>query len=131
MPTEYLMLVGAVGVLFVAIIIQATAGVQAFGVVRMAGARDDVPALSGFAARAKRCVDNHREGLILFAPLILVAGALDQFSPMTALGAQLFFFSRVAHAALYLLGAPWVRPLAWAIGLGGTILIALALFDLV
>ena len=33
------------------------------------------------------------------------------------LGAQLFFYSRVAHAILYILGVPLVRPLAWAVGI--------------
>ena len=42
------------------------------------------------------------------------------------LGAQLFFYSRIAHAVIYLAGWPWIRPLAWAIGLVGTLMI---LFD--
>jgi uncharacterized MAPEG superfamily protein len=44
----------------------------------------------------------------------------------TVLGAQLFFYSRVAHAVIYLAGLPMVRPLAYFIGLAGTIMVLLA-----
>jgi uncharacterized MAPEG superfamily protein len=47
---------------------------------------------------------------------------------LTVWGAQLFFYSRVAHAVIYLAGWPMVRPLAWTVGIIGTIMVFAALF---
>jgi uncharacterized MAPEG superfamily protein len=128
MTTELTMLALSVALLLVLVLIQATAGVQAQGLWTMAGARDNLGAPSVWQARTKRCVDNHREGLILFAPLVLAAAHLDISNMLTVWGAQLFFYSRVAHAVVYLAGLPYIRPLFWAIGLVGATMIFLALF---
>jgi uncharacterized MAPEG superfamily protein len=45
------------------------------------------------------------------------------------LAAQLFFYARLAHAALYLTGVPWIRPLAWGVGIVGTVMVFVALFE--
>lgn len=126
MPIELLMLTLSVALLFVLIVIQAAAGAQAQGLDVMAGHRDDMKAPSPWQARTKRIVDNHREGLILFAPLILVAAQLNISNELTVWGAQLFFYARVAHAVIYLAGWPKVRPLAWAVGIIGTIMVFVA-----
>jgi uncharacterized MAPEG superfamily protein len=128
MPLELLMLALSVALLFVLIIIQAVAGTRAQGIDVMAGHRDNMVPPSPWQARTKRCVDNHREGLMLFAPLILIAAHLQISNELTVWGAQLFFYSRVAHAVIYLAGWPMVRPLAWAVGIVGTIMVFAALF---
>lgn len=127
LSVELTMLAFAVALLFVLILIQAAAGTQAQGLAAMAGSRDRLPEPKVFQARTKRLVDNHREGLILFAPLVLIAAHLEVSTPLTVLGAQLFLGGRVAHAILYLAGVPWLRPLAWLVGLVGTVMIFLAL----
>ncbi len=127
MSVELTMLAYSVALLFVLILIQASAGVQAQGLMRMMGPRDDLDEPSVFQARTKRVVDNHREGLILFAPLVLIAALEGVSSPLTVLGAQLFFYTRVAHAIAYVFGLPLVRPLFWLVGLSGPILIFLTL----
>jgi uncharacterized MAPEG superfamily protein len=123
MTTELTMLAYSAALLLVLVLIQATSGVVAQGVPAMAGNRDGLPEPKPFQARTKRLVDNHREGLTLIAPMILVAALAHVSNATTVLGAQLFFYSRVAHAALYLLGVPWIRPLAWGVGLAGTIMV--------
>ena len=127
MTTELSMLVYASALLLVLVLIQAVAGVRAQGLTAMAGPRDDLPPPKKLQARTKRLVDNHREGLTLFAPLVLAAALAHVSNSWTALGAQLFFYSRVVHAGLYLVGAPMVRPLAWAVGLAGLLMILAAL----
>ncbi len=130
MSIELTMLALSVALLFVLIMIQANAGVAAQGFDAMAGARDDLKAPGSWQARTKRVVDNHREGLILFAPLVLIAAQIGVSNWLTVLGAQLFFYSRVAHAIIYLLGLPKIRPLAWLVGIVGTIMIFLAIFGI-
>jgi uncharacterized MAPEG superfamily protein len=127
MTIELTMLALSVALLFVLILIQATAGAQAQGAGVMAGNRDDLKPPSIWQARTKRLVDNHREGLMLFAPLVLIAAHQQVSNEMTVLGAELFFASRVAHAIIYMAGVPWVRAVAWSIGIVGTILIFLAI----
>ena len=119
MSQELTMLAYSVGLLFILVLVQAFSGIASVGLQPLADSRDGLPPAKGFHARAGRCVDNHREGLTLFAPLILIAAVSHVSSSTTILGAQLFFFARLAHAALYLAGVPKVRPLAWAVGIVG------------
>jgi uncharacterized MAPEG superfamily protein len=126
MTTELTMLVYAAGLLLVLILIQASVGVMAMGLKTAAGPRDETPPPTPFQGRTRRVVDNHREGLTLFAPIVLAAAVAGVSNEWTVLGAQLFFYSRVAHAVIYLAGLPMVRPLAYFIGLGGTIMVLLA-----
>ena len=128
MTIELSMLAYSVALLFLLVLIQALAGILAQGLPAMAGSRDQLGEPGRMQARTKRLVDNHREGLLLFAPLVLIASLTGTSTEWTVLGAQLFFYSRVVHAVLYLTGVPWVRPVAWAGGIAGCILIFVALF---
>jgi uncharacterized MAPEG superfamily protein len=131
MSTELTMLAYAVAVFFAVVVVQGVSGVLANGLVPMAGNRDSLPPDSAFCARAKRAVQNHIEGLVLFAPLALIAAHEGVTSPMTVLASYLFAGGRAAHAVCYLIGIPWLRTLAWAVGATGIILMFLALFGLV
>ena len=42
---------------------------------------------------------------------------------MTLLGAELFFWGRLAHWLIYIAGIPWLRTLAWLVSVLGMILI--------
>ena len=123
MTVELTMLAYSAGLLVILILIQATAGISQYGVVPLAGARNELPPPKPFPARAKRVVDNHREGLTMFAPLVLIAAIAGIHTGKTVLGAELFFYSRLAHAVVYLLGLPLIRPLIWAVGLVGTLMV--------
>ena len=127
MSIELTMLVCSVALLIVLIVIQSTSGVLEQGLEQMAGSRDNLKPPGVFPARTKRIVDNHREGLLIFAPLVLVAATVGLSTELTVLGAQLFFYSRLAHALVYLLGVPWVRPLFYLIGMVGCLMILFAL----
>ena len=130
MSVELTMLVYSTALLIVLVLIQASAGVRAQGAKAMSGARDNLPEPSPFQARTKRVVDNHREGLTIFAPLVLVAALAHVSNGTTTLGAQLFFYSRVVHAGLYLAGVPVVRPLVYGVGVAGTLMMLAALLGL-
>jgi uncharacterized MAPEG superfamily protein len=127
LTVEMTMLALSVALLFVLIIIQSSAGASAQGAMKMAGNRDDVGPPTAWQSRTKRLVDNHREGLALFTPLVLIAAVMNVSSDATVLGAQLFFYSRVAHAIIYLAGWPYIRPVVWLVGLVGTGMIFVAL----
>jgi len=130
MSVELTMLLYATALLIALVLIQALAGVRAQGLVPMANNRDNLPEAKPFQARMKRVVDNHREGLLMFAPLVLIANMTGVSSDQTVLGAQLFFYARVAHAIIYIAGLPMIRPLAWAVGLVGTLMVLKALLGI-
>jgi len=130
MTTELRLLAYSVALLFVLVLIQAMVGVQSMGLVPMANNRDNVGEATGFHARMLRVVDNHREGLTMFAPLVLIAAAVNIHNGMTVLGAELFFWSRLVHAILYIAGVPVIRPLAWAVGMAGIVIVLLAILGI-
>ena len=123
MTTELTMLVYATLLLIVLVGIEGVAGTRQFGFIPLAGNRDNLPAAKGFAARALRVVDNHREGLLMFAPVVLAASVAHISTQRTVIGAEMFFYSRLVHAACYLIGIPYVRTLAFVIGLVGTLMV--------
>jgi uncharacterized MAPEG superfamily protein len=82
--------------------------------------RLDVPAWVG---RAERAHANLVENLPAFAILVLVAAVAGKANATTALGATLFFWGRVAHAAVYVAGIPYLRTAAFFVGTAGELLI--------
>jgi uncharacterized MAPEG superfamily protein len=68
------------------------------------------------------------ENLVPFTALVLVAQAAGISTETTALGATLFFWTRVVHTLALILAIPWVRTLAFAASWVGMLLIFLALF---
>jgi len=99
------------------------------GLAWNAGPRDGVPlALTGVAARMDRAMHNFLETFVFFAAAVLAVVALQRASPGTALGAQLYFWGRVAYVPLYAAGIPYLRTVAWAVSLFGLLKVLFALF---
>jgi uncharacterized MAPEG superfamily protein len=110
--------------LTVVLAVIAVAGAQLqVGLPRLAGNRENMPEITGWGGRAQRAHRNMLESLVLFAILVLTAKAAGISNGMTLLGAQLFFWGRVAHGVIYLIGIPWLRTAAWAVSIIGLILI--------
>ena len=125
--TDLGLLVWSVILCIAQLLIAVLAAQAQVGLPALAGNRDDMPALTGFAGRAQRAHLNMLENLVLFAALILVAQVTGHANAMTALGAHLFFWARLAYAAVYLAGMPWVRTGTWAVSMVGLVLILLQL----
>jgi uncharacterized MAPEG superfamily protein len=92
-----------------------------------AGNRDETIALSAWADRANRAHRNLLESLPVFAALVLVANVAGVANETTALGATIFFWSRVVHAVVYIAGVPWARTAAFA---GSVIGLFMILFEI-
>jgi uncharacterized MAPEG superfamily protein len=127
MKTELILLVWAVALTVVQVVIAVVGAVQQVGLPTLAGNRENMPDIVGWAGRAARAHRNMLESLVLFTALVLTAHAAGVSNTMTVLGAQLFLVGRAAYAALYIAGVPWARTAAWAVGLIGLILIFLQL----
>ncbi|MCG8593208.1 MAG: MAPEG family protein [Kiloniellales bacterium] len=90
------------------------------------GFYDDLPA---WAQRCHRAHMNLVENLLPFAALVLIAQVAGVASDLTALGAQLFFWARIAQATVHIAGIPWLRTLAFAAGWIGNLLIFWAIMN--
>lgn len=127
MPIELTLLVWATLLAVVQAVIAVNGAMMQVGLPTLSGNREGMPEITGWAGRAARAHRNLLESLVLFAALVLVAHATDQLNAMTALGAQLFFWARVAYAVVYLAGIPWLRTGVWAVSVVGLALIFLQL----
>jgi uncharacterized MAPEG superfamily protein len=127
MSIELQLLAWAVALTVVQMLVAVAGSFSQASLPQLVGNREDMGEYSGWAGRAHRAHRNMLENLVLFAALVLVAHAAGRENAMTALGAQLFFWSRVAFAAIYVAGVPWLRTAAWAVGLAGLVLIFLQL----
>jgi uncharacterized MAPEG superfamily protein len=121
-PELWYLIWSAVLTLILAVIAVSGATLQV-GLPRLAGNRESMPEMTGWAGRAQRAHRNMLENLVLFAILVLVAKAAGKSNDTTLLGAQLFFWGRVAHAAIYIAGVPWARTAAWTVSVVGLLLI--------
>ena len=109
--------------------IAATLGTQQRGLGWNVGARDGIPApLTGIAARMDRASRNFLETFPFFAVVVLVVIITQHTNASTGLGAQLYFWARVAYVPIYAAGIPYLRTVAWAVSIVGLAKILLALF---
>lgn len=107
----------------------ATLGTRQRGLKWNAGARDgDVAPLVGVAARVDRAFRNFMETFPFFAAAVLAVAATGRTGDETALGAQLYFWARVAYVPIYAAGIPYLRTAVWAVALWGILRILTALF---
>jgi uncharacterized MAPEG superfamily protein len=123
MSPDLMFLVWTVALTFVQCVI-AAAGAQAqVGLPALAGNRNGLPPLSGWADRAARAHRNMLESLVLFVALVLAAHVAGKANATTVLGCELFFWARLVYVPVYVIGIPWVRTGVWAFSIAGLALI--------
>ena len=127
MKPELMLLAWAVALAFAQMLIAATGATLQVGLPALAGNREGLPAITGWAGRAHRAHHNMLESLVLFAALVLVALVAQKTNDKTLLGAQIFVWARLAYALIYVAGIPWLRTAVWFVSVIGLILIFLQL----
>lgn len=123
MSVEMELLVWATALTLVQAVIALLGAMLQVGLPALAGNRDGLRPIEGWAGRAQRAHRNMLENLVLFATLVLVAQIAGRANATTALGAQLFFWARVAYVPVYLIGIPFVRTGVWGVSVVGLVLI--------
>ena len=129
MNAELALYFHAVILTFLQVMIPAMMALAANGVPWGVSNRETPPQSSDMHGRALRARDNMLENMIIFTGLIVVAGFTGVSTEMTVLGAQLFFWGRLAHFLTYLFGIVWVRTIVWAISVIGMLMIGWELFQ--
>ena len=72
--------------------------------------------LPPWGKRADRAYINAVENFAPFAALVIAIHLAGKADAMTAFWAMSFFWIRLAHAVIYLLGIPYVRTLLFTLG---------------
>lgn len=122
--TELTMLWASIALGFVYLLAAAVTSVGQRGMKWALGPRDEAaPSINATGARIDRAWKNFIETFPLFAAAILVEAQITPDSDLAALGAQLYFWSRVAFLPCYALGLPVVRTLAWTVSIAGIALV--------
>jgi uncharacterized MAPEG superfamily protein len=87
------------------------------GPLTTANYRDPAPRpVPLWGKRADRTYLNAVEAFAPFAALVVVAHLAGKANAMTAFWAAGFFWLRLIHAVVYLLGIPFVRTIAFTLG---------------
>ncbi len=122
MKPELLLLLWAVGLTFVQMLVAVTGATLQVGLPALAGNREKLPEITGWAGRAQRAHRNMLESMVLFTALVFLLIAVGKSNQMTVLGAELFFWARVGYALVYLGGIPWLRTGVWFVSAAGLVM---------
>jgi uncharacterized MAPEG superfamily protein len=89
------------------------------GTIIALGNRDNLPEPTPLSGRASRTAQNTLENFVLFAAIALVLHAAGITSPGVAMGATIFFWSRVLYVPIYYAGIVYLRTAAWLASIFG------------
>ncbi len=129
MPIEIKWLAWSIALGLGYVLIAATLGTHQRGLKWNAGNRDGEPTpLTGAAARAARASHNFLETFPFFAAAVLAVVFTKANTPHTALGAELYFWARLAYLPIYIVGIPYLRTLVWVISFWGLLQVLEALW---
>ena len=84
-----------------------------------------------WAERLMRAHANAVENLVVFAPLVLALQILGISTALTAGASMVYFFVRLVHAILYTFAVPLLRTVAFVIGFGCQMALALTLLHII
>lgn len=123
MKPELTLLAWSVILAIVHMLVAVQGALNQVGLMTLVGNRENFPEILGWGGRAQRAAFNMVANLVLFTAVVLAVVAADRTNSMTLLGAQIFFWARVAYAVCYLGGIKWVRTLSWLVSVIGIVLI--------
>ena len=83
------------------------------------------PAFATVTGRLRRAFQNFRETFVYFAVSVLVVTMLNKTNATTALGAEIYFWTRLLYVPIYAAGIPAVRTLIWAASIAGLVMVLL------
>lgn len=84
----------------------------------------DDPFEKEWAHRAYRAHMNAVENIVIFAPLVLAVQLTGLNNEVTLQACMVYFWARVIHAPFYIFNTPFVRTIAYFVGLGACLVLA-------
>ena len=94
------------------------------GVIDAVGYPENPKPIAKWAQRLKAAHYNAVENLVVFAALVLVAEVAGIHSAAIATAAMVYFWARVVHALAFTFAVPWIRTVAFIVGVGSQLCIA-------
>ena len=85
-------------------------------------------AQSPWAVRLYFAHSNAVENLVIFAALVMILDSLGHSTQSTAIACAVYFWARLAHVVVYVMGIPVLRTLAFAVGFLAQVALVLAVF---
>jgi len=83
------------------------------------------PPITPVTARLQRAFGNYRETFVYFATAVLVVTLLNKTNAHTALGSQIYFWSRLIYIPVYAAGIAVVRTAVWTASVIGLVMVFL------
>ncbi len=128
MTIELKMLALSVALGFVQILLPIYFITKVRGTAWNMGARDEkLPDVGGIAGRLDRALKNFQETFPFFMAAVLMVSLLKLENSTSAVGAQIYFVSRVIYLPLYALGISKIRTLVWGMSCLGIVMVFSAL----
>lgn len=127
MTADLTYLTWTVALTIVQVLLASSGAMSQIALPILAGNREAPVEGRGWVGRAQRAHRNMLESLVLFAALVLIAHVSGRANEVTALGAALFFYARLAYAVIYVAGIPWLRTAVWCVSVAGLVMILLQL----
>jgi uncharacterized MAPEG superfamily protein len=129
MTIEMQMLAWSIALGLAYVLVAACLATAQRGIKWNAGNREgDAKPLVGVAARADRASRNFLETFPFFAAAVLAVVLTHRNTEHTALGAQVYFWARVAYWPVYAAGIPYLRTAVWIAAFWGFLQVLEALF---
>ncbi len=122
MTPELTYLTYGVALLIVHIIAQATASDLSKGLGWALGPQDEARDQPAWADRLQRALRNYLETFAAAAALALILAVTEKGTDLSATGAALWFWARVAYVPAFISGIPMIRSITWFAALGGLVL---------
>jgi uncharacterized MAPEG superfamily protein len=123
MNTELTLLAWTAALAIVQVLVSSMGAMTQIPLPALAGNREAPLEARGWVGRSQRAHRNLLESLVPFTALVLVAHAAGISNATTVMGAQLFFYSRVVYAVVYVAGIPWLRTVVWTAGVVGMLMV--------
>lgn len=124
MSIELKMLAWSACLGLIQIAIAAALATQQRGLKWNVGNRDGEPkVLTGVAARAGRASWNFLETFPFFLAAVLALSLRSAGNEHSALGAELYFWGRLAYLPVYLIGIPYLRTGLWVVSIVGLLML--------
>ncbi len=125
--TEIQMLCWAVVLGLVQLVVATTMATVSQGLAYNVSPRDEpAPSVGIVTARMVRAFRNFLETFPFFVAAVLAVSLLNKESQASALGAQFYFWARLAYVPAYAAGVPFLRTAIWTVSVIGLVLVLLA-----
>jgi uncharacterized MAPEG superfamily protein len=122
--TEVQMLLWSIVLGLVQLVLATAMATKDRGLPYNLGPRDlPAPPVTVVTGRVLRAFHNFRETFVYFAVAVLLVTAFGKESPLSTIGAMMYFWARVVYVPVYASGIPVARTIVWTVSVVGIVMV--------